>query len=416
MQIPRNPYLQLFHIPGTSRFFIAGLIARFPQAMMTLGIVLMLNDTRASFTLPSLVASTCILSCALIAPQLSRLADRYGQTRVAILAIGIALAAYCLLITASLRTWPDWVLFAGAAGIGCMPNFGAFSRARWSNLYGGSALLRPAFALESLCEEMVWMSGPVIVVWCATRWFPEAGVMAAAGLFILGAGWFCTQTRTEPAPRARHVQQGKIPAIFNPVVLLPALALFAFGGFFGVLEVATAAFAKQLQMPEKTFYPLSSYAIGSLLTGTLYGLMHWTLPLKRQLLLVATGFVVTSIPFFFIESIWILTLTAFITGATCSPFIIIALALVERLADKNRLTESMTWALVSPTIGMSAGFALTGALVDRFGPVSAFHATIAFSLLACVIVLLAQTRLSPSPEPVSSPVRNKETNPSRPQP
>jgi len=57
---------------------------------MTLGMVLMLNDTRASFTLPSLVTSTCTLSCALIAPQLSRLADRYGQTRVAIPAIGFA--------------------------------------------------------------------------------------------------------------------------------------------------------------------------------------------------------------------------------------------------------------------------------------------------------------------------------------
>jgi len=405
MPPPHNPYRQLFRTPGTSGFFIAGLIARFPQAMMTLGIVLMLGSTRTSFTLPSLVASTCILSCALIAPQLSRLADRYGQTRVAIPAISVALAAYCLLVVASLRSWPDWVLFASAAGIGCMPNFGAFSRARWSNLYGGSTLLRPAFALESLCEEMIWMSGPVIVVWCATRWFPEAGIMAAAGLFILGAGWFCTQTRTQPAPRAQPVQQGSTPAIFNPAVLLPALALFAFGGFFGVLEVAAAAFAKQLQMPEKTFYPLSSYAIGSLLTGTLYGLMHWTLPLRRQLVFVAAGFVVTSLPFFFIESIWILTLTAFITGATCSPFIIIALALVERLAQKERLTESMTWALVSPTIGMAAGFALTGALVDRFGPMHAFYATTAFSLMAFLIVLLAQTRLAPPPEhPPSSPV------------
>jgi len=298
MQPPRNPYRQLFRAPGAASFFIAALVARFPQAMITLGIVLMLGSTRTNFTLSSLIASTCILSCALIAPQLSRLSDAYGQTRIAIPAIGIALAAYCLLIIASLRSWPEWVLFAGAIGIGCMPNFGAFSRARWSNLYGGTPLLRPAFALESLCEEIIWMSGPVIVVWCATRWFPEAGMIAAALLFVLGAGYFCTQRRTEPEPHARQVQRDRIPAISNLAVLLPALALFAFGGFFGVLEVAAAAFANQLQVPEKTFYPLSSYAVGSLLTGTIYGFMRWKLPLQQQLLFVSAGFVFTSIPFF----------------------------------------------------------------------------------------------------------------------
>jgi len=96
------------------------------------------------------------------------------------------------------------------------------------------------------------------------------------------------------------------------------------------------------------------------------------------------------------------------TGATCSPFIIIALALVEHLVDKERLTESMTWALVSPTIGMAAGFALTGALVDCFGPVQAFHATVAFSLMAFFVVLAAQKRLSPVCEHVSSISRCRE--------
>jgi len=389
-----NPYRQLFRTQGVLGFFLAGLIARFPLGMVTLGIVLMLNSTHGGFGLPSLVAGSAILACALIGPQLSRLADAHGQTRIAVPAACLALAAYGLLIAASFLNWPDWTLFITAVGIGFMPNFGAFSRARWSHLYTGTPLLRTAFALESLCEEIIWMMGPVIVVWCATRWFPQAGVIAAAGLFTLGAVWFCTRTRSEPALIVRQHRVGEKPAIFSAGVLLPALALFALGGFFGVLEIATTAFATRAQMQEKTFYPLSAYAVGSLLTGIAYGLMHWKAPLPRQLLLVSGLFVLTTLPYFFVTDLWVLTLICFIAGATCSPSIIIALALVEHLVPKDRLTESMTWALVSPTIGMAAGFALTGWLVDAVGPGRAFYATVLFSVMAFVVVLGAQKRLT----------------------
>jgi len=131
-------------------FFIAGLIAWFPHGMVTLGTVLMLNSTRDGFALPNLVASTAILACALIVPQLSRLADVHGQTRIAVPTACIALLAYGGLIAALLLDWPDWALFASAVGIGFMPNFGAFSRARWSHLYTGTPLLH--ITLFGLCH------------------------------------------------------------------------------------------------------------------------------------------------------------------------------------------------------------------------------------------------------------------------
>jgi len=239
--------------------------------------------------------------------------------------------------------------------------------------------------------------GPLIVVHCATQWFPQAGVVAAAALFLLGAGWFCTQTGSEPALIVRQRRRGGTPLMFSAGVLLPSLALFALGGFFGVVEIAATAFATEAGMQEKTFLPLSAYAIGSLLTGIAYGLAHWNAPLPRQLLLVSGLFVLTTLPYFFVADIWGLTVICLIAGATCSPSIIIALALVEHLVPKDRLTESMTWALVSPTIGMAAGFALTGKLVDTVGPEQAFYATVGFSLLAFVVVALAQKRLSASP-------------------
>jgi len=387
-----STYTSLFHSPGTRSFFIAALIARFPLAMMTLGIVIMLNHARGDYAMASWVASVCLLANALLAPQLSRLADRHGQARVTLPAAALASLAFCLLLAAYRLQWPLWTWFACAAGIGLMPNFGALSRARWSHLHSGTPLLRTAFTLESLCEEMVWMSGPIIVVWCCTKIAPEAGVAAAVLLFATGAWVFCHQKHTEPPPAAssRHSFGKKRPALMQRAVWLPCLTLLAFGGFFGVLEVATTAFAKQAGVPEKTFYPLTAYAIGSLITGSTYGLVQWKLPLLRQLLLVATVFALTTLPFFFIDSIVTLTVVCFIAGATCSPSIIIALALVESLADKPRLTESMTWALVSPTVGMAGGFALAGNWVDRWGAQPAFYGTVLFGGATFTVALLAQ--------------------------
>jgi len=112
-----NPYRQLFCTEGVTGFFIAGLIARFPLGMVTLGTVLMFNSTHGGFGLPSLVASTAILACALIAPQLSRLTDAHGQTRIAVPAVCITLASYAGLIATSFLHWPGWALFISAIGM-----------------------------------------------------------------------------------------------------------------------------------------------------------------------------------------------------------------------------------------------------------------------------------------------------------
>jgi len=137
-----SSYRQLFAARGSVRFFVAGLIARFPSGMMTLSIVMMLTHSRTNYSLPSLVASTAILSNALLAPQLSRLADRYGQSRIALPAMGVAVAAFVALMLGARLMWADWALFVCAVGAGCIPNFGAFSRARWSHVYSGTPYLR----------------------------------------------------------------------------------------------------------------------------------------------------------------------------------------------------------------------------------------------------------------------------------
>ena len=77
-----NPYREIFRAPGSLAFCAAGLIARMPISMTGIGIITLLAQLRGSYWLAGAVAATFALAMALIAPQISRWVDRYGQRRV----------------------------------------------------------------------------------------------------------------------------------------------------------------------------------------------------------------------------------------------------------------------------------------------------------------------------------------------
>lgn len=116
-----NPYKELFHAPGTLAFSLSGLIARLPISMAGIGIITMISQIHGSYWLAGAVAATFTLSTALIAPQISRLTDRYGQGRILPFATAISVLGMLLLLACVHLAAPDWTLFLFAALGGFMP-------------------------------------------------------------------------------------------------------------------------------------------------------------------------------------------------------------------------------------------------------------------------------------------------------
>ena len=56
-----------------------------------------------------------------------------------------------------------------------MPSMPAMVRARWSALYRDQPLLRTAFALESVLDEVTLIVGPPLAVGLSVAWFPRRG-------------------------------------------------------------------------------------------------------------------------------------------------------------------------------------------------------------------------------------------------
>src|SRR5579875_2403732 len=72
----RNPYAQIFSIPGTWRFAAAGLIGRMQMSMYGLGTVLLIAASTGRYGMAGAVASAGALGSAFVAPQVARLADQ----------------------------------------------------------------------------------------------------------------------------------------------------------------------------------------------------------------------------------------------------------------------------------------------------------------------------------------------------
>src|SRR5690349_16819040 len=101
-----NPYKEIFSVPGAKGFSAAGFLARLPIAMAPIGIVAMLSQTRGEYWIAGAVSATFALTNALVAPQISRMVDRFGQSPVIVPTTLVSVLAFISLILASHRDWP----------------------------------------------------------------------------------------------------------------------------------------------------------------------------------------------------------------------------------------------------------------------------------------------------------------------
>src|SRR3954452_7864501 len=127
-----NPYKEIFRVPGAKGFSLAGFFARLPIAMAPIGIVAMLSQTRGEYWLAGAVSATFALSNAFVAPQISRLGDRLGQTRIVIPTAILTVLAFAVLIAAANQDWPVLTLFVSPLAAAAMPSMPAMVRARWT--------------------------------------------------------------------------------------------------------------------------------------------------------------------------------------------------------------------------------------------------------------------------------------------
>ncbi|TRA97927.1 MULTISPECIES: MFS transporter [Rhizobium/Agrobacterium group] len=400
-----NPYREIFRAPGAKGFSAAGFFARLPIAMAPIGIVAMLSQTHGEYWLAGAVSATFALTNAAAAPQISRLVDRQGQSRVLIPATIISVIAFVVLILATNQRWPVWTLFLSAFLAAAMPSIPAMMRARWTEIFRDRPELNTAFAFESAADELVYISGASLSVGLAVSLFPEAGMMISTASLALGTFAFLLQRSTEP--KVRPVEGGKRQqsAIRLRPVQIITLALIFVGSTFATAEVSAVAITKQLGQPEAASLVIGVYAIGSFVVGLLLGAINPKMPLQRQLLIAVSVLALTALPLLFATTtVALLAFAVFLSGVAISPIFITAFGLIERRVPESMLTEGVTWVMTGIGIGMALGAFISGWVIDNFGATNGFWMSVVASLSTVAIIGLGQRSLSGEQRP-SDPAR-----------
>ena len=393
-------YRDVLSLPGARGFAAAGALARLPLSMLGMGLVLLVESTTGSYATAGAVAGVFGLTSAVASPSVSRAVDRSGQARVMLPAIAVHVGGLTLLLLCARFDAPRWTVFAAAviagAGIG---SIGSLVRARWSFALAGhereATLLHTAYSLESVIDEVVFVSGPLLVTLLATRLAPVWGIIAAALAVGVGGTLLMLQRSTEPPPSGSQSGAGA-GVLRAPGMVVLCLAMICVGVIFGLMEVLAVAFADERHHLDRAGWVLAVFALGSLFAGVAYGSVQWRWPAGLRFRLGVVLLALGVVPLLFVQNLPQLAGVVFVAGFAISPMLISGNGLVQELVDAARLTEGLTWIGSGIGGGVSAGAAIAGAAVDAGGAQRAFSVPISAGLLAAVLVLLCSRWLRPA--------------------
>ncbi|MET7788759.1 MFS transporter [Streptomyces sp. NBC_01230] len=400
----RPGYGQLLRIPGAWTFLLPGFAARQPFAMLTIGIVLLVQHTTGSYGSAGAVAAVTGVSMALFAPQSGKLADRIGQRAVLLPGVLVHAASVSALTTLALADAPLWLLFLAAVPTGAsVPQIGPMVRARWAALLGAapgrkaSPLMSTAAAFESVTDEFTFVIGPVLATALCTGVHPAAGLIAEAALTLMGGLFFAAQRRTQPAVRATasDASERHTSALSVPGVRVLAVAFLGIGAVFGGMQVSLTAFAEEIGRPGANGLLYGIFAAGNMLAGIACGAVAWKSGPRRRLIAGYAALTLTASGLWAVHSVPLLAGLGLLVGLSIAPALISGYTLVEALVPASARTEAFTWLTGSVALGQAAAVTVAGRLADAHGASTGFVVPLVGTVLALVTLVTLRSRLTP---------------------
>ena len=396
---PARPgYKQLLRTPDAWTFLLPGFAARQPFAMLTIGIVLLVQHTTGSYGSAGVVSAVTGVSMALFAPQSGKLADRFGQAAVLLPGVLVHTAAIGALITLALAHAPLWALLAAAVPAGAsVPQVGPMVRSRWAAKLNGSPLLPTAAAFESVTDEFTFVVGPVLATALCTSVHPAAGLVAEAALTLVGGLLFAAQRRTAPVPgRAGGGAQRHASALTVPGVRVLAIVFLGIGSVFGGMQVSMTAFTQAIGQPDINGLLYGTFAAGNMCAGIVCGAIAWKVTPQRRLLFAYPLLTLACSTLWAVHAVPLLGALGLLVGLCIAPSLITGYTLVESLVPAAARTEAFTWLTGAVALGQAVAATVSGQLADHLGASAGFLVPLGGTALALITLVTLRGRLSTS--------------------
>lgn len=398
-----NPYLQVLRTPHALPMVLAAFIGRLPLSMVGLGCVLFVVAETGSYGLGGAVAAVGAVTTAVAGPFIGRLSDAHGQRRVLLPVVAVFVLAGTAFLVAVRQEWPLVTVFATAGLAGaCLPPVSSMIRVRWTHLLRGSHRLPTALAMESVVDEMVFVLGPVLVTTLSTTGHATSGLVTAFVLATVGSLLFAAQRRTAPEPTA-HDRRPATSAMRCDGLKVLFVVAAGIGTILGTLQISLVAFADELGEKHMSGVLIAGLAVGSMISGIGWGVVHWRLPLRHRLAGALVLLTLLSSPLLLVGDVWLMLPFVVLAGVAVSPSLISAFTLAELLVPRAAVTEAFTWIGTALALGVAGGASVSGKIVDVSGANTALVVATVAAAVAAVVVSLGQRALHVPAEHASAP-------------
>ncbi|EFG47684.1 transporter, major facilitator family protein [Brevibacterium mcbrellneri ATCC 49030] len=388
-----STYRDILSLPGAWRFSFAGLIARFPMAILGLGIVLFVQGVTGSYGLAGILSAVYMVAQAIGNPILAKLVDKHGQSKVMVPVTYVHIAATVVLVVAVYADlW--WLVYPATVLTGAtVGSVGSLVRARWSYVSPTPRHFSTALSWESVADEFLFIVGPVFVTVLATAVQPAVGIIASSVLLAVGATLYYSQKGTEPPIIERDPTAPKGKVMSNPAIFVVVLSQLFVGINFGALDVGVVAFAEEQGMKSLAGVALGVHAIGSLSAGIVYGAITWKSRARVRFALALSALALGGWAFQLASSLVVLCVIVFFVGLTVAPSIIAASTIIEQFAPLARLTEAFAWIGTLMSVGVAVGSVLAGIAIDSYGAKAALAIPAMGSSVAALVVIVCNRML-----------------------
>jgi len=405
-------YVAVLRTPHAARTFGAALLGRLSYGMAPLSLMLAVKDTTGSYSVAGWVMALFGAASVLLSPARAALIDRYGPRR----ALPPMAGAYALLLAAlAYATWrpgasplPLGVL-AAAAGV-CTPPLGPTMRTLWSSLVPERELLRRAYSLDGVAEELLFVTGPLLVGVVIRYVVPAAGVAIGAALVLVGT----LALVSSPAVRAAETAASHSPSspssknaaeagpsprrrLLSSVVGLrhAALVAAAVGLSLGGMDLLVVAFAEQHHRGGAVAWVLAALSAGSAVGGLAYGAVPWRASNRARLPVLVAGLGAVLAVAGLAPGVPVLAVVVAAAGVFVAPALTTAYLVADESVDPGARTRAGAWVNTAVNAGSAVGTAGAGLLVDRLPSAAAFAVAAVPALLCAAVVARGVTGRRP---------------------
>lgn len=382
----RTRYIDVLRLPHAARAFVPAIIGKMSFAMVSLALLLLVQQESGSFALSGAVAGAFGLGNVIAAPLRARLVDQYGARMVMPwLAVGYTAGLIGIIIAAHLRADGMGVLIATLAGL-FAPPVGAVMRGIWVLLTPSTDQRTRAYSLDAVVEELVFIVGPLLVgLVVLLPNGPTIAVAIAAAIGLIGTLGMVFGPTPQPGRAGRRASSWR--GLIGPLRLVrfwPVLAsLAAVGIVLGSIELLSTAHANEFGDSSMSGLLLAFFAAGSATGGLLYGARAWVAPPLRRMVLLGLAACAGLFAVAWSTHIPTIAILFAAVGIFVAPSMITGYLAADDVAPVTERTEASALINTAVNAGSAIALALGGALLDGM-PIT--HATLwlAAAAAACI--------------------------------